>query len=84
MDLGDVGRYPHWEELLADPNIDLVDICLPPAMHVEVTLAALKAGKHVICEKPIALESADAAKMVKAAERAGKQADDRPRAPLLP
>lgn len=73
MDLGDIGRYSSWEELLADPEIDLVDICLPPAMHVDVALAALKAGKHVICEKPIALESADATKMVKAAERAGKQ-----------
>ena len=72
MDLGKIARYPQWEALLADPKIDLVDICLPPALHLPVTLAALKAGKHVICEKPIALETADAAKMVKAAERAGK------------
>ncbi len=73
MKLGDIGRYERWEDLLADPKIDMVDICLPPAMHLEVTLAALRAGKHVICEKPIALEAADAAKMVKAAERAKKQ-----------
>ena len=73
MKLDDIGRYERWEDLLADPKIDMVDICLPPAMHLEVTLAALRAGKHVICEKPIALEAADAAKMVKAAERAKKQ-----------
>lgn len=73
MELGNIGRYERWQDLLADPKIDLVDVCLPPAMHVDVTLAALAAGKHVICEKPIALETADATKMVKAAERAGKQ-----------
>lgn len=72
MDLGKIARYPQWEEMLADPKIDLVDICLPPALHLPVTLAALEAGKHVICEKPIALVTADAAKMVKTAQRTGK------------
>lgn len=42
------------EEALSDPEIDLIDICLPPHLHVPVSLRALEAGKHVICEKPIA------------------------------
>ncbi|HWB07733.1 MAG TPA: Gfo/Idh/MocA family oxidoreductase [Pirellulales bacterium] len=69
MDLGPVARYENWQDLMADPKIDLVDVCLPPKMHVEVTIAALRAGKHVICEKPIALETADARRMVKAAQQ---------------
>ena len=59
--------------MLADPKIDVVDICLPPAAHAAVAIAALKAGKHVFCEKPISLNPADATKMVKAAQSAGKQ-----------
>jgi predicted dehydrogenase len=51
----------------------MVDICLPPDAHAEAVLKSLKAGKHVFCEKPIAMKAADADKMVKAAKRAGKQ-----------
>lgn len=70
MDLGPIARYENWEDLLADPKIDLVDVCLPPKLHAEVAVAALRAGKHVICEKPIALSPTDAKRMVKAAEQA--------------
>lgn len=73
MDLKGVAAYADWRELIDDESIDLVDICLPPAMHEEVALAAFAAGKHVFCEKPLALSSAAARRMVKAAERAGKQ-----------
>ena len=50
------------DALLADPAIDLVDVCLPPHLHFPITLRVLKAGKHAICEKPIvrALSEADA------------------------
>ena len=72
MDLKGQKTYERWEDLLADPDIDLVDICLPPAMHAPVAVAALKAGKHVLVEKPIALSTADSKKMVQAAERSGK------------
>jgi predicted dehydrogenase len=44
--------YRDYRDLLADPNVDVVDICTPPAMHTEMILASLAAGKHVICEKP--------------------------------
>lgn len=72
MDLSGVARYARWEDLLADPKIDLVDVCLPPAMHAPMSIAALRAGKHVLVEKPIALEMAEARKMVQAAEKADK------------
>jgi len=43
-----------WQEVVNDPAIDIVDVCLPPDLHEEASVAALKAGKHVICEKPLA------------------------------
>ncbi len=72
VDLSGIARYADVKDLLADGSIDLVDVCLPPAAHAEVTVAALKAGKHVLCEKPIALKAADGERMVKAAQAAGK------------
>ena len=72
MDLSRIGRYADLDGMLADPKIDMVDICLPPALHARVAVAALDAGKHVFCEKPIALTPADAERMVAAAERNGK------------
>ena len=62
---------PDWHEVLADPTIDAVDICLPTDMHREVVLAAFHAGKHVLCEKPMALTVHDCNTMVLAAQRAG-------------
>ncbi|OOY14737.1 Gfo/Idh/MocA family oxidoreductase [Thioclava sp. DLFJ4-1] len=50
-----------WREVIADPEVDLVDICLPDNLHYEVAKAALEAGKHVFCEKPLA-ESAEEAR----------------------
>ena len=46
-------------EVLTDPTIDLIDVCLPPHLHVPVTLKALAAGKHVVCEKPLATSLAE-------------------------
>jgi predicted dehydrogenase len=72
MDLGGIARYAELGEMIADQNLDLIDVCLPPAWHAKVSIAALKAGRHVFCEKPIALGPADAARMVQAAKQAGK------------
>ena len=47
------------DDALEDPNVDVIDICLPPDMHADVTKRALKAGKHVICEKPLATSLSD-------------------------
>ncbi|MGO4623889.1 Gfo/Idh/MocA family protein [Ensifer sp. 2YAB10] len=59
-----------WKSVLADPDIGIVSICLPNFLHAEVTLAALAAGKHVICEKPLALDAATAAQIYKASQAA--------------
>ncbi|MFF2272019.1 Gfo/Idh/MocA family protein [Agromyces sp. NPDC058136] len=59
------------EALLADPGIDVVHICTPNATHAGFARAALEAGKHVICEKPLATTSADAAEIVALAEERG-------------
>jgi len=60
-------------ELIERPDIDVVHICTPNDSHRALAIAALEAGKHVFCEKPIALDPADAKRMLKAADRAGKQ-----------
>lgn len=58
---------------LDDPAIDLIDICLPPHLHVPVTLQALAAGKHVICEKPLATAMADVDRIKRAAQAARRK-----------
>jgi len=72
MDLGDIAAYETFDQLLADPHIDAVDICLPPGMHCAATVAALEAGKHVFCEKPMALTTDQCERMSAAAQNAGK------------
>lgn len=55
------------------PDVDVVDICLPTDLHAEFAVKALDAGKHVVCEKPMAISLAEADRMIAAAERAGKR-----------
>lgn len=60
-----------WRKLIARDDIQLVDICLPNNVHAEVATAAAKAGKMIICEKPLAMNGQQGAQMVKAVEKAG-------------
>ena len=60
-----------WREMAADPRIDVVDNCGPDPVHPDPCIAALAAGKHVICEKPMAVSVADARRMRDAAAAAG-------------
>lgn len=63
--------YGSYEELLANPNIDAVYIPLPNHLHREWTIRAAEAGKHILCEKPLALTAAEAQEMVDACAKAG-------------
>jgi 1,5-anhydro-D-fructose reductase (1,5-anhydro-D-mannitol-forming) len=67
VDLSDLAKYAQFEDLLADANVDVVDICLPTPLHAPVALAALRAGKHVLCEKPMSLSPDECAAMERAA-----------------
>ena len=69
--LGFAKSSSDWRSLVADPDIDVVDITAPNALHKEMALAALAAGKHVYCEKPLATTAVDAAQMAQAAQEAG-------------
>src|SRR5688572_12422188 len=57
-------------ELLANPDLDVIDVCLPTPAHAEIVPAALATGKHVICEKPMARTSAEARVIADAASKA--------------
>jgi predicted dehydrogenase len=72
VDLSGLAKYGDVADLLADPSIDLVDLCVPNDEHARLTIRALEAGKHVLVEKPIALTTADADAMVDAARSSGK------------
>jgi predicted dehydrogenase len=65
--------FDSWQELVVADSIDIVSICTPPHLHAEIAAAALGAGKHVICEKPTALDVHEAEKMLAAAQAAPSQ-----------
>ena len=67
MDLAKIKKYAELDELLADPDIDLVDVCNPTQQHPETAIAALRARKHVLVEKALALNAIDADAMLKTA-----------------
>ena len=61
-----------YKELLADKSVDIVSICLPNHLHAQVSIDCLNAGKHVLCEKPAAMNYEEALAMKEAADRNGK------------
>lgn len=73
MDLADVQRYEKFDDMLADRQLDLIDVCLPALLHRSSSVAGLESGKHVFCEKPIALNVRDAKAMLRAANEARRQ-----------
>ncbi len=66
--------YDSYESLLADPEIELVYNALPPSLHAQWSIAALRAGKHVLCEKPFTMTAAEAERVVAAATDTGSRA----------
>lgn len=69
----DAKVYTDYKELLEDKSIDIVHVLTPNRMHSTITCDALEAGKHVMCEKPMAINSAEALKMVETAKKTGKK-----------
>ncbi len=67
FDFSGIARHDSIEAVLADPSIEAVDICLPTHLHAEVAIEALRSGKHVLVEKPMALDAESARRMVAAA-----------------
>lgn len=63
--------YTDHRELLADPEVEMVDVCTPTDTHLPLSYAAIEAGKHVLCEKPLAREAKDAFAIARAAEEKG-------------
>ena len=73
-ELGIPKSYGSYEELLADPEIDVVYNALPNHLHVPWSIRALRAGKHVLCEKPLALASSEVRDLIRARDEAGRKA----------
>jgi predicted dehydrogenase len=69
----DAKTYTDYKKLLKDESIDVVHVCTPNRSHSFITVAALEAGKHVMCEKPMAKTYAEAKKMLEASKRTGKK-----------
>ena len=72
IDLAGAATYDDAAQLFADENVEAVDLCVPTHLHAPLTIAALKAGKHVLVEKPMGLSAAECTGMLSAAEAAQK------------
>jgi predicted dehydrogenase len=72
-DLSAVQRFADAEQLIAGADVDVIDICLPSFLHAQYAIRALQAGRHVLCEKPMALSVADADAMIAAAKESGRK-----------
>ncbi len=73
IDMSPYATYTELSDMIADQNVDMIDICLPPNQHAAAAIECLQGGKNVFCEKPIALTPEDGKAMVQAAQAAGKQ-----------
>jgi len=72
MDFSNIRKYRSLEEVLGDPEIDAVDICLPTDQHGKAAIAALRAGKHVLIEKPMAMDEAETGSVLNEARCSGR------------
>lgn len=73
IDLSIYRLHGAFDQLIADPAVEIVDICLPTPFHAPLSIAALRAGKHVFCEKPMSLKLDECAAMQAAARESGRQ-----------
>lgn len=73
IDMSGIATYTDYAELLQDDSLDIVDVCLPTPFHADVTTAALQSGHNVLCEKPMALNDEECARVQEAQKASGKQ-----------
>lgn len=73
VDLSDIEGFRSLDDMIASPNVDVIDICLTTPMHVDTAIKAMEAGKHVIVEKPIALTVAEADRVIDASKSTGQR-----------
>ncbi|WP_164515318.1 Gfo/Idh/MocA family protein [Flavobacterium ustbae] len=72
QDAKNLKLYSNWEDLIADPEIDIVSIVTPPGLHAEMACAAMRAGKHVLLEKPISITEEEARQIVEMQKQTGR------------
>jgi predicted dehydrogenase len=72
FDFSNIGKYQRIDDLISDPAVEAVDICLPTNMHSSIAIQALRAGKHVLVEKPMALDGDAAQEMIDTAAAANR------------
>ena len=72
LSLDGVNVYEDVDDLIADESVDVIAITLPTPMHADITVQALESGRHVICEKPMALRLRQCDRMIRTAEKAGR------------
>src|SRR5436190_15765569 len=70
-DVGARRWYPRWEELVVDPDVECVYVATPVSLHAAQTIAAAEAGKHVLCEKPMAMDARECDRMIAACRARG-------------
>ncbi len=70
LDFSKVRTYSDWKDAVADPAVEAVDVCLPTHLHAPAAIGALRSGKHVLVEKPMALDAADVDRMIAEAAKA--------------
>ena len=75
-DFSKIRKYRDWHGLVSDPDLDVIDVTLPTDLHLPVAVAALSAGKHVLCEKPIALSADEARQLIGVRDRTGRRIEE--------
>src|ERR1700730_17161674 len=73
LDVVEIAGRDNWRSMIDRDDVDLISIVMPPGLHVEMATAALERGKHVLCEKPTALNAKEAEQLVEAAQKHPKQ-----------
>lgn len=72
QNLANMHTYERWQDIVIDKDVDMIDITLPTFLHPDVSITAMRAGKHVLCEKPMALTVAECDRMIEVSQQTGR------------